>query len=181
MLLELIQDLKLADLVGGKWLGMSRRGTVWCDASSLATACALEVDGGVVEDGVWLRKLDDGAHINMAELDSVLKGLNMATKWDLDEVEVVTDSATVHGWLNAVSFDSHRIWTHGMNEMLIKRRLSVAKELCLEYNMVVSVRLVPSQKNKADQLTRVKQKWLVGHGAQVEDVAMWVWKKELRP
>ena len=159
MLLEVMQEIEMADPVGGKWSVVSKKGRVWCDASSLAVGCALEVDDGIVEYGAWLRKADDGAHINMAELDSVLKGLNLATKWGLKEVEIVTDSATVHGWLRSAFFDSHRILSHGMNEMLIKRRLSVAKELCSEYGM---------QMNKADRLTRVNKKWLNGSRSQEE-------------
>ena len=34
----------------GQWEVSSKIGTVWCDASSLATGCALEVDGDIVED-----------------------------------------------------------------------------------------------------------------------------------
>ena len=36
--------------------------------------------------------------------------------------------------------------------MLIKRQLLVAKELCSEYGIQVSMRLVPSEMNKADRL-----------------------------
>ena len=170
MLLEVMQKIEMADPVGGKWSVVSKKGRVWCDASSVAVGCALEVEDGIEEDGAWLRKSDDGdgAHINMAELDSVLKGLNLATKWGLIEVEIVADTATVHGWLRSAFFDSYRIRSHGMNEMLIKRRLSVAKELCSEYGMQVSMRLVPSEMNKADRLTRVNKKWLNGSRSQEE-------------
>ena len=137
-----------------------RKGKVWCDARSLATGCALEVDGCIVEDGAWLRKKDDGAHINMAELDSVIKGLNLAAKWELEDVKVVTDSATVFGWLNSTFQGTHKIRTRGMSEMLVKRRLSVAKEICDEYKLQVSMELVGSSINKADILTRVCKRWL---------------------
>ena len=82
MLLEVMQETEMADPVGGKWSVVSKKGRVWCDASSLAVGCALEVDDGIVEDGAWLRKADDGAHINMAELDSVLKGLTSPPNGD---------------------------------------------------------------------------------------------------
>ena len=36
-------------------------GKVWCDASSLALGIALEVQGSIVEDAVWLRKSTDCA------------------------------------------------------------------------------------------------------------------------
>ena len=54
----------------------SRSGTVWCDASSIALGVVLEIDGNSVEDAAWLRKKDDFAHINLAELNAVLKGIN---------------------------------------------------------------------------------------------------------
>lgn len=161
MLQELVEKVRRTDFVGGRWCVLSaENGRVWCDASSLALGCALEIDGAIVEDGSWLRKKDDGAHINMAELDSVLKGVNLAAKWKVRNLQVMTDSATVFGWMNSALFDTHKIRTRGMNEMLVKRRLSVMKELCEEFGMKVSVKWVESAANKADELTRVPSSWL---------------------
>ena len=160
MLKELLGELKYADPVEGVWRADSSRGRVWCDASSLAVGCALEIGGRIVEDAAWLRKKEDGAHINMAELDSVLRGVNLAVKWNLEELEIVTDSATVFGWLKSILLSTHMIRTRGMNEMLVRRRLSVLKELCSEYNLKVTVVWTASSKNKADILTRVSSKWL---------------------
>lgn len=53
-----------------------------------------------------------------------------------------------------------RIKVAGMSEMLVKRRLSVLKELVCELGLTISVVYVPSGKNKADALTRVNKKWL---------------------
>ena len=39
--------------------------------------CAVEIDGVIVEDGAWMRKKDDNAHINLSELD--LKDVNIIT------------------------------------------------------------------------------------------------------
>ena len=56
--------------VKGEWKVLSiTNGKVWCDASSLALGAALEIDGKIMEDASWLRKKDDGEHINVAELD----------------------------------------------------------------------------------------------------------------
>ena len=65
---------------------------LWYDASSLATGCAVEIDGVIVEDGAWMRKKDDNAHINLSELD--LKDVNMALKWSVLDINIKTDSAT---------------------------------------------------------------------------------------
>ena len=53
---------------------------VWCDASKIAYGVVFKKKGKPIEDGSWLRKLDDGAHINLAELNAVIKGVNMAMK-----------------------------------------------------------------------------------------------------
>jgi len=45
-------------------------------ASSLALGVVHEVGGHAVEDGTWLRHYD-ASHINMAELDAAVKGINL--------------------------------------------------------------------------------------------------------
>ena len=55
----------------------------------------LEIDNVEVEDAAWLRKNDDFGHINVAELDAVLKGVNLGLKWGRQEIEDRTGSATV--------------------------------------------------------------------------------------
>ena len=42
-----------------------------------------------------VEKKNDYNHINVAEMDAVLKGINLAIKWGLREIEIRTDSATV--------------------------------------------------------------------------------------
>ena len=49
---------------------------LWVDASSLALGVAVVMDRHIVEDTSWLQK-EDSCHINMAELDAVIKGLNL--------------------------------------------------------------------------------------------------------
>ena len=43
-----------------------------------AYGVALEIAGVKVEDRSWLREQGDKRHINVAEPDAVIKGLNMA-------------------------------------------------------------------------------------------------------
>ena len=167
MLAEVLEKLRQSDPVRGRWKVSSTKGKVWCDVSSLATGCALEVDGEIVEDGSWLRK-EDTTHINLAELDSVLKGLNLAAMWNLDEVEIVTDSATVFGWLQSALYDTHMVRTRGLSEILVKRRLSLVRDVCKECGIRASVSWIQSSKNKADVLTRVSKKWLQMHKTSPE-------------
>lgn len=56
---------------------------VWVDASFVATGVILEVDGNVIEDASWLRPVGDGKHINLAELDATIKGVNLALQWQV--------------------------------------------------------------------------------------------------
>ena len=87
---------------GTWWVSNSRRGTVWCDASSIALGVVLEIDGNLVEDAAWLRKKDDLAHIKVTELDAVLKSINMFYQRGITNLTVISDSATVCTWLNSV-------------------------------------------------------------------------------
>ena len=52
----------------------------------------LEADEAVMEDQSWLRPADDKRHINVAELDAVVKGLTLAVSWNVKELTVMTDS-----------------------------------------------------------------------------------------
>ena len=161
MLRDIILKVEQQDPVRGAWCVRSARSCdLWCDASSLATGCAVEIDGVIVEDGAWMRKKDDNAHINLSELDAILKGVNMALKWSVSDINIKTDSATVYGWLNSSLYSTHTIKTKGMNEMLVKGRLGVLRDLCSEYKLTLSVQWVCSDKNKADYLTRVPKRWI---------------------
>ena len=164
MVLDLLEKLKNSDPVGGFWnVECCKHGTVWCDASSLATAAVLEIGDKLVEDASWLRKKNDANHINVAELESVLKGVNMAANWGISNLKIMTDSATVYSWLRSTFDDTERVKMHGMSEILVKRRLCLLKEIRDEVFENVYVELIPSQKNKADALTRVEKKWMRRH------------------
>lgn len=162
MLQDVLERVRREDPVKGKWFvsAKARKGVVWCDASSLALGVVLCVNDNVVEDGAWLRKTDDFNHINVAELEAAMRALNMAVKWGLNDIEIKTDSATVAGWLKIVLSEERKIQTRGASEMIIKRRLGTFKNLVAEFGIKVDVTLVPTTKNKADILTRVKKEWM---------------------
>ncbi|XP_067932887.1 uncharacterized protein [Watersipora subatra] len=158
---EIFQRVQEQDPVRGKWdVKKTSQCTVWCDASNLALGVSLEVDGYTVEDAAWLRKEDDGAHINVAELEAALKGINIALKWKMTNVQVITDSATVYGWINSVIEDTKRPKVTGLSELIIRRRLGIIGQLIDEYRLTLMIKLVPSGENKSDVLTRVPKKWL---------------------
>ncbi|XP_067936809.1 uracil-DNA glycosylase-like [Watersipora subatra] len=47
-----------------------------------------------VEDASWLKSMNDGAHINVAEWEAVIKAINMALKWNWHSITILCDSAT---------------------------------------------------------------------------------------
>ncbi|XP_047138933.1 uncharacterized protein LOC101234956 [Hydra vulgaris] len=161
-LVEILCRLEASDPVKGTWNadGIQNRAILWCDASSIAMGVAIEYNRVIVEDAAWLRSTNDVMHINMAELDAVVRGINLAVKWDIKNLSIFIDSVTVHKWLKNVLTESHRVRSNGLSEMLIKRRLSLLRDLIKEYSMNIIVKWVPSSKNKADVLTRVSKKWL---------------------
>jgi ribonuclease HI len=176
MLSELMKSIKNSDPVQGRWMvRQTTYGRLWCDASSLAVGVALEIDGDIVEDGCWLRKEEDASHINLAELDAVVRGLSLATKWNVTELEIMTDSATVYGWMNSTILKEKRIKVHGMSDVLVRRRLGLIEDVISECQLTVRVLKVSSDQNKADKLTRVPKKWL---SRDIQNIACVAEKKE---
>ena len=47
----------------------------------------------------------------MAELEAVLKGINLCAKWNLKNVVLVTDSATVFGWIKLTLTEEKKVKT----------------------------------------------------------------------
>jgi len=132
---------------------------------------ALEVDGGVIEDATWLRKKSDHLHINVAELEAVGRGINLAIAWGFKSFAIATDSRIVLSWLDNAVEARERVRTKGAAEMLIKRRLQVIKQVIAEYELTVEARFVSTAENKADRMTRVIQRWLNYRDAEPEAVA----------
>ena len=89
MVMEILQRVKTADPARGRWDVAGDEGIVWVDASFLAIGAAMEVGGYIVEDACWLRKSSD-THINhLAELDAVVRGLNLVLAWDLKKLTLM--------------------------------------------------------------------------------------------
>ena len=122
MIQEVIAKVRKEDSGEREWnIRMSQEGVIWGDASSLALGALLEIGGVTAEDAAWLQKKDDSTHINVAELDAMMKGINLALKWRLQAVEIRTDSATVASWIKSeVSGGDKRIRTKRGTKMLIK-------------------------------------------------------------
>ena len=149
-----------SDPAHGPWRLKGEKLIVWTDASSLASGVVLE-EGGVVEDASWLRPESKAAmHINMAELDAALSGINLAIAWGIKDIDLRTDSATVSKWISDALDGRSRLRTKAHGEMLIRRRIEVIRELVSEFHLRVAVTLIRSEANLADALTRVPKEWL---------------------
>ena len=77
MLAEALKRVEECDPARGRWDVVGDEATVWVDGSSLAMGAAIKVNGDIIEDGCWLRN-NDCSHINLSELDAVVKGINLA-------------------------------------------------------------------------------------------------------
>ena len=86
MLEDTFRRGKQNDPAKGRWDVVGEEATVWVDASSLELGIVIEADGHVVEHASWWRSEDSPSHINMAELDAVIKGVNAALAWKLKEL-----------------------------------------------------------------------------------------------
>ena len=159
MLEETLRRVTESDPAQGRFDVEGDEATVWVDASSLAMGAAIEVSGRIIEDACWLRK-DECTHINLAELDAVVKGMNLAVAWNMKDLTLMTDSQTVYHWITDTLSGRARVKTKAAAEMLIRRRLETVKSIVAEYGLRLAVKFVPSAENKADLLTRVPKKWL---------------------
>ena len=156
---ETVSRVQRNDPVQGRWDVSGEEAKVWIDSSSVALGVAVEVGRCVVEDASWLCK-DESCHINMAELDAAIKGLNLVMAWKIQRVELLTDSVTVHRWISDGLSGKSRLRTKAASEILIRRRVGIVLSLVQEYNLRLLVTLIPSANNKADSLMRVPQHWL---------------------
>ncbi|KFD45049.1 hypothetical protein M513_14070, partial [Trichuris suis] len=166
---EIAARVKKQDPAQGTWDVSGDKARVWVDASGLALGVALEGGGSIIEDASWLRP-DDAQHINMAQLDAVIRGLNLALSRRMNSVELMTDSSTVSRWVSGGLSGKARLRTKASGEMLIRRRVATVLSLVKEYDLQLTVTLVRSENNRADALTRVSQKWLAALAAPREDV-----------
>ena len=156
--IDTVDRVRKRDPSTGVWSVSGEEGSVWCDASSIAMGALLQVKGKTVEDAAWLRKRVD--HINMAELEAATRGLNMAIQWGMKKIKLYTDSANVHAWLSNALIGKSRLKTKAEGAMLIRRRVENFLDLVNEYELSVVIELVPSSRNKSDELTRVPKHWL---------------------
>ena len=150
---QVAERVACSDPARGPWRLTGEKLTVWADASSLASGVVLEdPGGGVVEDACWLRPESKAAlHINMAELDAALSGINMAIAWGITAIDLRTDSAAVQKWIGDALSGRSRLRTKAQAEVLIRRRVDIVRELVREVPLRMTIELVKSEDNPADE------------------------------
>ena len=147
----------------GQWnapADVSDQCIVYADASDIALGAVIQLGNVTVEDRSWLRPHNDKRHINVVELDAVVKALSLATQWDCSNIRVVTDSKTVASWLRDVVGNVCRVRAKGLYGTLVQRRLQIVADMISTCDLVVVVDWVPTDQNPADALTRVPAPWV---------------------
>ena len=122
---------------------------MWVDASSLAVGCCIECEGNIIEDIAWIRSEKEANHINLAELEAALKGVNMAIKWGFKKMNIKTDSATVFGWIKCMLDSEKRVKVSGLSEVLVKRRLCLLLELIESCELTIQISKVGSNEHSS--------------------------------
>ena len=118
ILAETLTRVEEADHVEGNWCTDGKEIKVWVDASSVATGMALETNGMVIEDACWLCPINDAQHINLAELDAALKGINFSLQWEARHFNWKSACEHEGSWRDAsqatarnLGIAGERIWT----------------------------------------------------------------------
>ncbi|XP_065654953.1 uncharacterized protein LOC136081555 [Hydra vulgaris] len=177
---ELLHRLKKEDSVGGKWLvPVNGKAELYCDASSIGLGVVLLIGGVVIEDAAWLRPTSDTHHINISELDSILRGLNLANsgeiakdikisvQWIPPELNLANRLSRIpQKWCRTVCatglIQQKDIWkVHSVGHFGVDRTL----QLCLRNNQNVSrkeVSTVIASCNQCNSIDPYSVKWKHG-------------------
>ena len=128
LLAQIIRDIFARitqdDPVKGDWCISGQVVTVWVDTSSLPSGMVVESNGVAAENVTWPRSVHEDKHINLAEFDAVLRGINLVLHWKAKVIHLQTDSACVHHWVADPLSRQMRVHTKAATEMLIRYRLT---------------------------------------------------------
>ena len=156
---EVLARVTRDDPVRGNWSVSGEEFTARVDASSLATGMVLERHGDVLKEACWLRPTNDAQHINLAEHDTTVKGLNLLLQWQARTVHLLTDFVCVYHWLTDTLTGRARVRTKATSEMLVRRNFTILQQLIREDGLQVGVTFIASEQNLTDELTRVPKKF----------------------
>jgi ribonuclease HI len=159
---ELLSDIKKNDPCCGIWSCDIKDGvSVYVDASKLSMAAIVrDSRNNTIEDQCWSLPLGNSKHINTTELESVIRGISLAAKWEPASIHVYTDSKTTCSWVESVINNKGRVKVSGLHEQLIQRRLDILHDFVEISKIKISISWIPSEENPADLLTRVPSSWM---------------------
>ena len=127
---------------------------LFTDASNDAYGAILIIGGVVVQDFCSLRKKHDLRHINEAELQATIHGLELVNGYVQTLKRKNQTITAVYEWLNSkVSGECRPI--KGMSKTLIERKRLTFFDTVEVMGITVKMELVPSEKNPADELSRI--------------------------
>ena len=92
MIAESVERATHEDPTQGEWYINGEEVNVCVDSSLLVLGVLLEKDRTMVEDVFCLQSANDARHINLTELDAMVKGINLALQWQAKRLHLSTDS-----------------------------------------------------------------------------------------
>ena len=135
MITDILTWAQQLDLTQGEWcMGMKE-----LDASSRNVGVAFDTKEAIIEDLCWLQPIKNTQHINVAELEVVLRWVNLKLKWQGTVLRMNTDSLCMFNWV-----------TKAMSEIHIQWWLETLTSLAKEYKILIDIALVRSDQNQAD-------------------------------
>ena len=134
---------------------------------ALLPPVVIESGGSITEDSSWLQPVHEDRHINLAELDAVLRGVNLALPRKPSVIHRRTYSACVHHWISDTLSEKTTARTKAASEILIRDQ-----ELASEYGVEIDIMPIKSHENRTDQFTRITQQWLDESRKKIEPLAL---------
>ncbi|KAF4717270.1 hypothetical protein FOZ63_026322 [Perkinsus olseni] len=160
---DIATRLEVDDPVFGLWMpsddAESRLYEVYCDASVISIATSLICSDHCLEDQVWLIAKGKAPHINISELTSIIRGINLAISWNVTNFVLYTDSKAACSWVDSILHGDRWPKLSGLYATVVRRRLVLIQDLVSSFNLTVTLKWCPSGRNYADALTRVPAYW----------------------
>lgn len=87
-------------------------------------------------------------HINIVELDAMLKGIKLSLEWEADVFYLKINSLLVYPWISDTPISKGRLKIKATSEMLIRRMLNTVSAQMKKYNFFfVDILLVNTKQN----------------------------------
>ena len=94
---------------------------VWNEGVSyVVIKVALEMNENIFADASLLHPAGDTKDINMAKLDAMIKGVNLALQWQVSLLHHMMDSVYVHHWILNTLTNKAWINMKGLGEILAR-------------------------------------------------------------